>query len=201
MKYALILIVAIAAVATIPLTEADKGGKGKEPPGGIIKCIRAKIQGNSTLLNALITALNNAGLSQYVNNTSVDFNGLEQNLFSVLPQLADFLNTNIVPTYPKIGTTITAALSVIDSLTNNQTAQTQAGAYLLFINYSLNSQFVSSVDASPAQLNVDFASIQGNASAAKYLNRYLAVLVQRILKPGNMGPWGPFNDGDRNIRF
>ena len=142
MKYAIVLAI-IVAVSWLHLTQANKGGK--EPVGGISSCIQDAITSNKTLLENVIVAVNDAKLTQYLandNKTTLNWTLVEQNLFSLLPFIKYWLFENIVPVFLKLNTTINAVLSMIDTLLNNATAQTQLGAFLLFVNYNGNSQFV-----------------------------------------------------------
>lgn len=191
MKYALVLVF-IALAITMPMISADKGKKdgkdkgGHEPEGGFVTCIQKLTSKNATVKAALITALNEASLSQYIVNGVVNFTALNQNLFTVAPALSDFFNNYIIPYYPKLGSTYTVTRTVIDYLQNDATNQTIFGGLLTFKKY------FDFVNGTMPTLTVDYAGVQGNAGAAKVLTCHIENETRGILKPGSMGPFGKY---------
>ena len=186
MKYILVLAVAMATLATCTLAHRNNN-RGRDPPGGIIACIQNRIQNNATLLSGLITALNNAGLSQYViNGNAVNFTNLNQNLFSVLPTLAPFITTNVVPTWPMIGAILNATQAVIQKL------QTDVATINFFTGILLINNLSNYVTGSVGSFTINFQGIQNDSQAARILNRYLMDATRMSLFPYKWGPFGRF---------
>lgn len=190
MKYALALVLILALVLpnieTFPKKDHGKNGgrdgggrdgrrdgghhdrRGRCQPSEIFTCIQKYIENNVTVSAAFIDALNSASLSQYIVDGKLNYTGLNQNLFTALPALTDFLNTYIVTAYnSKIENTITTALTVIDGLRNDATNQTVFGGLLVY------KKFFDYVSGTLPTLNVDYTLVQGNSKSARLLNFHI----------------------------
>lgn len=211
MRFQLFLIVAIA-VAVVPLAQAQANKKGREPVGGITQCLSTIVKNKNfaSLLPSVVSFFNDAGLTKYVvNNATLNWALINQDMVFLLPLVSDWLNANLVPIYPKLGITINATLAVIDNLKNDAVSQTKLGVHLLSINYDRNSAFVSSTTASPAELTVAFDSYPAaaNAAASNDLNRYVVLMVKRSIqkdknyKNFKYGPIGNFNQNEIWVKF
>jgi hypothetical protein len=155
------------------------------PPGDILsnlrRCLAKKIANNETLLNNLITALNDANLSQYLitvnGSQTVNFTSLFQNYFTTLPALSSYFFTYILPSYTKLSADFNATLSVIQLLNTNQTVLME------FIGHLYIQNLFSYVSGSQGSYVVDFASIQANRKASRVLNRFIAAKVADLNRP------------------
>ena len=178
MKLILILTVGLAAISSCVLAHGFSGHGGffGNPPGPLTVCIQNKIKNNSTILSALVTALNNAGLSQFVNGTTVDFRGLDNYLFTAIPALSQFINDYILTSWPQLAPAVNATQNVISNLKNDVDTRNVFAGHLLIRHYNYVSGSVNS-------FTIDFAGIQANATTARFLNEFIAFTTRDMLYP------------------
>ena len=135
MKYAIVLAVCLAIFASSEAFPGFPGGgdsHGFQPSGDLLSdlrfCLAQKIANNSKLLSKLITALNDANLSQYVitvnSSQTINFTSLFENAFTTLPALSSYFYTYILPSYTELTPSFDATLNVISQLSLNQTVIT-----------------------------------------------------------------------------
>lgn len=186
MKYTIILAVCLAAMlGSIEASRGREDSHEHEPPrGDLFEDIRGylekKIANNATLLSELITALNNADLSQYVitvdGSETVNFTALLENYFTTLPALSSYFYTNILPSYTKLAPAFNATLTVISQLNNNQTVLME------FIGQLYIRDLFSFSSGSQGSYVVDFAAVQASKQASCVLNDFIASRVGKIIR-------------------
>jgi len=153
----------------------NKNGKGDR---SILVVIQNQVLNNQTLLPILISALNSSGWSQLIVNSGgyqfVNFTGMSQYSFFVLPAISSFLSQYISPSLSYLNQSrLNLTLSLIQVLTTNQTLLN------ILIGDLMSNGYVIYVQGSAGSQNVNFTSLVNNTAAAAILNRFISRQVKQ----------------------